>query len=36
MNTFSGKWYRAAAILAGCLLPLWATPALADRIKDLA
>ena len=36
MKIFSGKSFRQAAILAGCLLPLWSQPALADRIKDLA
>ncbi|PKO33460.1 MAG: flagellar biosynthesis protein FlgI [Betaproteobacteria bacterium HGW-Betaproteobacteria-7] len=36
MNTKSGKWYRQAAIIAACLLPLVSSPAFAERIKDLA
>ncbi len=36
MSKANGKWFRQAAILAGCLLPLWSQPALAERIKDLA
>src|SRR6185369_5881907 len=36
MTTNSGKWYRQAAIVAACLLPLCSQPALAERIKDLA
>ncbi|MBS1189625.1 MAG: Flagellar P-ring protein [Rhodocyclaceae bacterium] len=36
MKQFCGKWFRQAAIVAGCLLPLWSQPALAERIKDLA
>jgi flagellar P-ring protein precursor FlgI len=36
MVTNSGKWYRQAAIVAACLLPLWSQPVLAERIKDLA
>ncbi|PKO89291.1 MAG: flagellar biosynthesis protein FlgI [Betaproteobacteria bacterium HGW-Betaproteobacteria-12] len=36
MNSRSGKWYRQAAIVAACLLPLCSTPVLAERIKDLA
>ena len=36
MKTDNGKWYRQAAILAACLLPLWAQPVWAERIKDLA
>lgn len=32
----SGKWYRQAAIIAACLLPLCSAPAFAERIKDLA
>lgn len=36
MKTIGGKWFRQAAIVAGCLLPLWSQPALAERIKDLA
>lgn len=36
MNTNSGKWYRQAAIVAACLLPLCSQPVLAERIKDLA
>lgn len=31
-----GKVFRQAAILAACLLPLWSSPAQAERIKDLA
>jgi flagellar P-ring protein precursor FlgI len=36
MKTNSGKWFRQAAILAACLLPLWSQSARAERIKDLA
>jgi len=36
MKKISGKWFRQAAILTGCLLPLWSQPVLAERIKDLA
>lgn len=36
MITNSGKWYRQAAIVTACLLPLWSQPVLAERIKDLA
>ena len=36
MKTNHGKWYRQAAIVAACLLPLCAQPAFAERIKDLA
>lgn len=36
MKTKSGKNFLQAAILAACLLPLWSTPAIAERIKDLA
>lgn len=31
-----GKWFRQAAILAVCVVPLWSLPAQAERIKDLA
>ena len=31
-----GNRFRTAAILAACLLPLWALPVQAERIKDLA
>ena len=36
MKTDNGKWFRQAAITAACLLPLWAQPVWAERIKDLA
>lgn len=36
MRHQSGKWLRQAAMLATCLLPLFAPPAMAERIKDLA
>jgi len=36
MKAISGKWFRQAAILAVCVLPLLGQPALAERIKDLA
>ncbi|TXT31567.1 MAG: flagellar P-ring protein precursor FlgI [Rhodocyclaceae bacterium] len=36
MKTFCGNWYRQAAIVAACLLPLCGQPAFAERIKDLA
>jgi flagellar P-ring protein precursor FlgI len=36
MKTNGGKWFRQAAILAACLLPLWSPTAHAERIKDLA
>lgn len=36
MKTTSGKWFRQAAIMAACLLPLWSQPVQAERIKDLA
>ena len=36
MKTFSGNWYRQAAIVAACLLPLCGQPAFAERIRDLA
>ena len=36
MITTRGKWYRQAAIVAACLLPLCSPPALAERVKDLA
>lgn len=36
MRHKSGKWLRQAAIIASCLLPLFAPPAMAERIKDLA
>ncbi|KAB2926503.1 MAG: flagellar basal body P-ring protein FlgI [Dechloromonas sp.] len=36
MITKSGKWYRRAAIVAACLLPLCSPPAMAERIKDVA
>lgn len=36
MANYRGKSVRSAAILAACLLPLWAAPAAAERIKDLA
>ncbi|MBT9520824.1 MAG: flagellar basal body P-ring protein FlgI [Dechloromonas sp.] len=36
MKTFGGNWYRQAAIVAACLLPLCGQPAFAERIKDLA
>jgi flagellar P-ring protein precursor FlgI len=36
VGKYRGKWPRRAAILAALLLPLWAQPALAERIKDLA
>ena len=36
MKTCYGKLFRQAAILAACLLPVWSTPAQAERIKDLA
>ncbi|MDP3539391.1 MAG: flagellar basal body P-ring protein FlgI [Azonexus sp.] len=36
MKANSGKWFRQAAILAACMVPLLGQPALAERIKDLA
>lgn len=36
MKTNSGKWFRQAAIVAACVLPLCGQPVLAERIKDLA
>lgn len=36
MTVQSGNWFRRAAIVAACVLPLLATPASAERIKDLA
>lgn len=36
MKTKSGKWFRQAAIVAACILPLCSQPVLAERIKDLA
>lgn len=36
MKKDGGRSFRLAAILAVGLLPLWAQPALAERIKDLA
>lgn len=36
MSKQSGKWFRQAAIVTACVLPLWSAPALAERIKDLA
>jgi flagellar P-ring protein precursor FlgI len=36
MKTFSGNWFRQAAIVTACLLPLCGQPALAERLKDLA
>lgn len=36
MKTISGKWFRQAAIVAACVLPLSSQPAIAERIKDLA
>ena len=36
MKTKSGNVFRQAAILATCILPLWAQPVWAERIKDLA
>jgi flagellar P-ring protein precursor FlgI len=36
MNTFSGNWFRQAAIVAACLLPLCGQPAFAERLKDIA
>lgn len=36
MNIQSGKWFRQAAIVTACVLPLWSAPAQAERIKDLA
>lgn len=36
MKTFCGNWYRQAAIVAACLLPLCGQPVFAERIKDLA
>lgn len=36
MKTFSGNWFRQAAIVAACLLPLCGQPAFAERIRDLA
>src|SRR5574343_1307826 len=36
MKAKCGKVFRRAAILAACVLPLWAQPVLAERIKDLA
>lgn len=36
MKTKSGNLFRKTAILAACLLPLWCTPAFAERLKDLA
>lgn len=36
MKGKNGKWYRRAAIVAACCLPLSAQPVWAERIKDLA
>ena len=36
MKTKGGNWFRQAAILAVCVLPLCGQPAFAERIKDLA
>lgn len=36
MKTKSGKWFRQAAMITACILPLWSQPVLAERIKDLA
>lgn len=36
MKANSGKWFRQAAILAVCVVPLLGQPAMAERIKDLA
>lgn len=36
MKTNSGKWFRQAAMLAVCVLPLCVQPVFAERIKDLA
>lgn len=36
MKQQSGNWFRRAAIVAACILPLAAPPAWAERIKDLA
>jgi flagellar P-ring protein precursor FlgI len=36
MKTKSGKWFRQAAMITACFLPLWSQPVLAERIKDLA
>ena len=36
MKTKGGKWFRQAAILAACVLPLCGQLAFAERIKDLA
>lgn len=36
MTTISGKWFRQAAIVAACVLPLCSQLAFAERIKDLA
>ena len=36
MTANSGNWFRRAAIVAACILPLFATPASAERVKDLA
>ncbi|PKO46857.1 MAG: flagellar biosynthesis protein FlgI [Betaproteobacteria bacterium HGW-Betaproteobacteria-4] len=36
MKTFGGNWFRQAAILAACLLPLCGQPAFAERLKDIA
>ena len=36
MKAKSGNWFRQAAIVAACILPLCGQPAWAERIKDLA
>lgn len=36
MKAKSGKWFRKAAIIAACVLPLYMQSAQAERIKDLA
>jgi len=36
MKAINGKCFRQAAMLVACLLPVVATPAWAERIKDLA
>ncbi len=36
MKRVSGKWFRQAAIIALCFLPLLGQQAFAERIKDLA
>lgn len=36
MKTNNSKWFRRAAIVAACFLPLCGQPVFAERIKDLA